>query len=70
MEFKNFIFLPQWPEPFGRVVAEAAMCGCEIIGNSNIGALSYKKDLSSPLTYKNNNKIFWDNISAITNKIN
>lgn len=67
---KNFIFLPQWPEPFGRVVAEAAMCGCEIIGNSNIGALSYKKDLSSPLTYKNNNKIFWDNISAITNKIN
>ena len=65
---KNFIFLPQWPEPFGLVVAEASMCGCKIVGNSNIGALSYERDLSLKETYKNNDKIFWEKVKKLLNE--
>lgn len=36
-----FVHLPQSPSPFDRSVAEAYLCGCSIIGNTLIGALSY-----------------------------
>ncbi len=38
---KRFLFLPASEEPFGRVVAEAALSGCELICNDNVGALSW-----------------------------
>jgi len=38
---KKLVHLPLWPEPFGRVVLEAYLCGCELIVNGRIGALSY-----------------------------
>jgi len=40
-QYRRLVFFPQWAEPFGRTVAEAAMSGCEIVGNSNIGALTW-----------------------------
>lgn len=43
-EAQALLFLPVWPEAFGRVVAEAIFSGCEIIGNENIGALSWGLD--------------------------
>lgn len=39
--FKYFIHLPIWPEPQGRTVTEALLCGCTAICNNNVGALSY-----------------------------
>jgi len=39
--YKYFIHLPKCHEAFGRAVGEALLCGCEIIANNNIGALSY-----------------------------
>ncbi len=62
---KNFVFLPRWPEPQGRVVAEAALCGCNIIGNENVGALSFDMDLSDPANYTGVEDGFWDRVEGI-----
>jgi glycosyltransferase involved in cell wall biosynthesis len=56
---KHFVFLPRWPEPQGRVVAEAALCGCQIVGNENVGALSFDMDLADPRNYANVENEFW-----------
>ena len=62
---KNFVFLPRWPEPQGRVVAEAALCGCRIIGNDNVGALSFDIDLSDPTHYSGVETAFWQRVESI-----
>lgn len=62
---KNFVFLPRWPEPQGRVVAEAALCGCNIIGNENVGALSFDMDLSDATNYTGVEAGFWDTVERI-----
>jgi len=36
-----FLHLPQSPSPFDRTVVEAYLAGCRIIGNENVGALSW-----------------------------
>jgi hypothetical protein len=38
---KQLICKPVWPEPSGRLVAEAFLSGCEIIGNDRIGTFSF-----------------------------
>jgi glycosyltransferase involved in cell wall biosynthesis len=62
---KNFVFLPRWPEPQGRVVTEAALCGCSIIGNENVGALSFGVDLSDPTRYTDVENGFWQRLERI-----
>lgn len=61
---RNFVFLPRWPEPQGRVVVEAALCGCTIVGNSNVGALSFDFDLSDSSQYCDADQSFWDAVEA------
>jgi glycosyltransferase involved in cell wall biosynthesis len=46
-----FVHLPRWPEPQGRAVAEAALCGCELRTNDRVGARSFGLDLADPATY-------------------
>ncbi|MDO8623140.1 MAG: hypothetical protein Q7R52_02745 [archaeon] len=41
-QHEYFIHLPSNTEPFGRISAEAILCGCKIITNENNGAFSYK----------------------------
>jgi glycosyltransferase involved in cell wall biosynthesis len=48
---RTFVFHPRWPEPFGRVVAEAALSGCALDTNDQVGALSFGKDLTAQATY-------------------
>ncbi len=38
---KTFFCQPVWPEPSGRLVAEAFLSGCNIIGNDRIGTFSF-----------------------------
>lgn len=38
---ETFLFLPSQPEPFGRIVAEAYLSGCELVCNERVGALSW-----------------------------
>lgn len=56
---KNFVFLPRWPEPQGRVVVEAALCGCNIISNTNVGALSFDMNLTDPRNFMGVEEELW-----------
>ncbi len=38
---KQFICKPVWPEPSGRLAAEAFLSGCEILSNNRIGTFSF-----------------------------
>jgi len=62
---KNFVFLPRWPEPQGRVVVEAALSGCKLVVNENVGATSFPFDLANPDNMKDSEKIFWEELEAI-----
>lgn len=62
---KNFVFLPRWPEPQGRVIVEAALCGCNIVGNNNVGALSFPFDLSNSKNFKNVEGEFWNKLENL-----
>jgi glycosyltransferase involved in cell wall biosynthesis len=47
----NYVFEPRWFEPFNRGAAEAALCGCNLVTNEKVGALSFGKNLADPLIY-------------------
>ena len=62
---KNFVFLPRWPEPQGRVVIEAALCGCNLITNNLVGATSFPFDISNPKNFGNPTQELWDEIERV-----
>lgn len=62
---KNFVFLPRWPEPQGRVVIEAALCGCNLVTNKNVGATSFPFDISNPNNFGNATENLWKFIESI-----
>lgn len=62
---KRFIFLPRWPEPLGRVVLEAALCGCELVLNENVGAASFGADMSDPSFYADAEEDFWKRLESL-----
>jgi glycosyltransferase involved in cell wall biosynthesis len=61
---QNYIHVPRWPEPFGLIVAEAALCGCNLIVNDRVGAISWKVDLRDPRTYDNTLDKYWDELES------
>ncbi|MBT8552447.1 glycosyltransferase family 4 protein [Polynucleobacter paneuropaeus] len=61
---KNFVFLPRWPEPQGRVVIEAALSGCQLITNDKVGATSFTFDISQPKNFGNPTQELWDEIES------
>jgi glycosyltransferase involved in cell wall biosynthesis len=62
---KHFVFLPRWPEPQGRVVVEAALCGCKLITNQNVGATSFPFDIANPASFAGASEAFWEAIETI-----
>lgn len=62
---KHFVFLPRWPEPQGRVVIEAALCGCELVTNQNVGATSFPFDIGNPANFAQANDEFWTAIEQL-----
>jgi glycosyltransferase involved in cell wall biosynthesis len=62
---KHFVFLPRWPEPQGRVVIEAALCGCELVTNQNVGATSFPFDIRNPANFAQASNEFWDAIEQL-----
>lgn len=66
---KTFFCQPFWPEPSGRLAAEAFLSGCDIIANDRIGTFSFdfypndreraKKEMKEALA------IFWQKINEI-----
>jgi len=68
---KKLICKPVWPEPSGRLVAEAFLSGCEILGNDRIGTFSFDfypnnrdKAIEEMKQAPNN---FWDQIEDVLN---
>jgi glycosyltransferase involved in cell wall biosynthesis len=64
---KNFVYLPRWPEPQGRVVVEAALSGCKLITNENVGALSFPYDISDPRNIEKSGEVFWEELEELMN---
>lgn len=62
---KHFVYLPRWPEPQGRVVVEAALCGCDLITNENAGAASFGFDISDAGSLQKPEKEFFDYIGKL-----
>lgn len=62
---KNFVFFPRWPEPQGRVVVEAALCGCNLITNDKVGATSFPFDISEPTNFEAADNEFWEKIERL-----
>lgn len=62
---RHFVFLPRWPEPMGRVVVEAALCGCTLITNDNVGATSFPFDLAQPGNHADAEGEFWDRMEGL-----
>lgn len=62
---KRFVFLPRWPEPQGRVVIEAALCGCELVTNHNVGATSFPFDIANPANFDQANDEFWTAVERL-----
>lgn len=63
---KNFVHLPEWKEPMGRTIIEAALCGCNIISNDNVGACSFDFDISNPVNIEDSAEKFWEHIQVLT----
>jgi len=42
--YRYFIHIPRHYESFGRAVGEAYLCGCKLVVNERVGAMSYEWD--------------------------
>ncbi len=62
---KNFVYLPRWPEPQGRVVVEAALSGCNLVTNRNVGAVSFDFDISDPKNLERPEEEFWERLEEV-----
>jgi glycosyltransferase involved in cell wall biosynthesis len=65
---RNFVFMPRWPEPQGRVVIEAALCGCNLVVNDNVGATSFPFDISDISNFRHATEEFWGRIEEMFNE--
>lgn len=66
---KTFICKPIWPEPSGRLAAEAFLSGCELITNDRVGTFSFdfypdnKQEAISEM--KKAPQLFWSTLKTI-----
>jgi hypothetical protein len=65
-ESEYFFFQPRWPEPSGRVAAEAFLSGAKIISNDRVGTFSYDfypNDIAKGRQLmKDSPQYFWDSV--------
>ena len=66
---KYFFCKPVWPEPSGRLAAEAFLSGCEMITNDRVGTWSFdfypNNKERAKQEMKETPQLFWDNVSRI-----
>lgn len=62
---QRFVHHPRWPEPLPFAVVEAALAGCELDTNNNVGAVSFRADLSEPSFYEGAAAEFWVEVERI-----
>lgn len=64
---ENYIHLPRWPEPHGLIVNQAALCGCKLITNENVGAVTHDFDIMDRKAYKDTAPELWKRIEELAN---
>lgn len=66
---KQFICKPVWPEPSGRLAAEAFLSGCEMLSNDRVGTFSfdfYPNDKEKAIAeMKQAPENFWNGVKTI-----
>lgn len=69
---KVFVHLPNCLECYGRAVMEAYLCGCELIVNGNIGALSFEWPWDDPNAVRENlaraPRDFWSLVTQLSSE--
>lgn len=61
----TFAHLPEWFEPMGRTVVEAALCGCEIVTNERVGVTSYPRSTwTDREVIRKHPDQFWDDVET------
>jgi glycosyltransferase involved in cell wall biosynthesis len=69
-KYAYFIHIPVHQESFGRAVGEAYLCGCKLIVNERVGAMSYGWDYK---TFREKTMrahfLFWEELGKIGDKI-
>ncbi len=65
---KTFFIKPYWPEPSGRLAAEAFLSGCELITNDKVGTWSFDFYPNDPERAKKEMKAtlmeFWNKVAS------
>jgi glycosyltransferase involved in cell wall biosynthesis len=65
-----FAHLPEWYEPMGRTVVEAALCGCELVLNDRVGVLSFPdSEWRDPEVVSRNGQRFWEDLEACVERL-
>jgi len=62
---ENYIHMPRWPEPHGLIVNQAALCGCNLITNENVGAMTHSFDIKDRSAYKGNDLELWEQLEGL-----
>jgi glycosyltransferase involved in cell wall biosynthesis len=62
---KTFVHLPEWIEPQGRTVVEAALCGCALLTNENVGAMSFPFPLTAADEIHAAPDLLWNEIEEV-----
>jgi glycosyltransferase involved in cell wall biosynthesis len=66
---KTFVHLPEWIEPQGRTVVEAALCGCALLTNDNVGATSFPFSLSDSAEIRAAPQRLWQEIEQLAAEV-
>ncbi len=62
---EHYVHMPRWPEPHGLIVNQAALCGCKLVVNDNVGALSHSFDILDRDHYHDHVRSFWEAVEII-----
>lgn len=64
-QYRRFVLIPQYLEPFGRVVAEAYAAGCEIVSNGLCGAIEWIQ--RDPDALQTASARWWQEVEKVAN---
>lgn len=62
-QYEKFVLLPIHCEPYGRVVAEAWLAGCELVINGNVGAAWWIENRPQDVT--RGVELFWQTVKGV-----
>jgi len=66
-QYQAVVVAPRMLHAFGRLVVEAMACGCKVITNNRVGAMSYPDPL---LASRNSDKMFWETVMQRPDRLN